>query len=61
MVHQSLKEGILIVILGLLGIIRVIESFPDAGPMITRMLYTLLFVFISIVLIGIKTIRDSVK
>lgn len=57
----SLKEGILIMLVGIIGIIRVLDSFKDAGPMITRMLYTMLFIFIAIVLIGINTIRNAVK
>jgi len=48
-------------LVGIIGIIRVLDNFKDAGPMITRMLYTMLFIFIAIVLIGINTIRNAVK
>ncbi len=57
----TVSEGILIILVGLIGIIRVLESLPEAGPMITRMLYTLFFIFIAIVLIGIRTIKDAAK
>lgn len=58
---KGLKDGILITLLGIAGIIRVLDSFSDAGQMITRMLYTLLFIFIAIILIGIKTIKDELE
>lgn len=60
-INQDLKEGIFITLLGIIGIIRVVYSFSDAGELITRMLYTLLFIFIAIILIGIKTINDALK
>jgi len=54
--NSVLKEGILITILGLVGIIRVTQAFPEAGPMITIMLYTLLPIFFVIAIIGIRII-----
>ena len=57
----TVKEGILIILVGIIGIYRTVESLPDAGPMITRMLYTLFFVFIAIALIGIKIISDALE
>ncbi|MDD5615587.1 MAG: hypothetical protein PHH85_05235 [Candidatus Methanoperedens sp.] len=59
--EPGFKEGILIMILGITGIIKVINNFEDAGEMITRMLYTLIFIFVSITLIGIKIIKDARK
>ena len=61
--HYSsrMKEGLLITFLGLLGIFRVIYSFPDAGEMITLMLYTLLFIFVAITIIGIIDIKESFR
>lgn len=57
----SAWEGILIIFVGLIGLIRVFESFPNAGEMIKRMLYTLFFIFIAITLIGLKTLKDSLR
>ena len=54
-------EGILIIFLGILGVHRVLDSYPDAGPMITYMLHTLLFIFLAIILIGLKVVRDAIK
>ncbi len=54
--NSVLKEGILITILGFAGIIRSIQAFPEAGPMITIMLYTLLPIFFVIAIIGIRII-----
>ncbi len=59
--NSVLKEGILITILGLVGIIRVIQTFPEAGPMITIMLYTLLPIFFVIAIIGIRIIIDEIN
>lgn len=57
--EPGLKEGISITILGIIGIIKVINNFEDAGEMILNMLYTLIFIFISITLIGIKIMKDA--
>lgn len=59
--EPGFKEGLLIIILGITGIIKVINNFEDAGEMITRMLHTLIFIFVSITLIGIKIIKDARK
>jgi multisubunit Na+/H+ antiporter MnhG subunit len=58
---KGIKDGMLITLLGIFGVIRVLDSFSDAGEMITRMLYTLLIIFIAIILIGIKTIKDELE
>lgn len=55
----SRNEGILITLVGTIGIIKVYDSFSDAGEMIERMLYILVFIYLAIILIGIKVIRDS--
>ncbi len=59
--NPTISEGVLITLVGIVGLIRVIDSFHDAGEFLTRMLYTLFFIFAGIVLIGIKTIKDAVK
>ena len=59
--NPTISEGVLITLVGIIGLIRVIGSFHDAGEFLTRMLYTLLFIFTGIALIGIKTIKDAVK
>lgn len=58
--EKNLNEGILITLLGILGIEKVIESFPMAGAMVTQMLYTLFFVFIAITIIGFIIILDEI-
>ncbi len=53
---HDLKEGILIALVGIVGLIRVLDSLSEAGPMITIMLYLMSFLFITIALIGINII-----
>lgn len=57
--NPTVKEGLLIMLVGIIGIYRTLESLPDAGLMITRMLYTMFFIFIAIILIGVKVISDA--
>ncbi len=57
----TVSEGILITLVGVIGLIRVMGSFHDAGEFLTRMLYTLFFIFAGITLIGIKIIKDAAK
>jgi hypothetical protein len=59
--NPTISEGVLIIFVGIIGLMRVIGSFPDAGEFLTRMLYTLFFIFIGIALIGIKIIKDVLK
>ncbi len=59
--NPTVKEGILIVLVGIIGIFRTLVSLPDAGIMITEMLYTMFFIFAAIALIGIKVINDARK
>ncbi len=51
----------MITFLGLAGISGVNGSFSQAGPMITRMLYIQLIIFIAVAIIGIKIMKDSIK
>jgi len=53
---HDVKEGILITFVGIVGLIRVLDSLSEAGPMITIMLYIMSFLFITIALIGINII-----
>lgn len=53
---HDVKEGILITLVGIVGLIRVLDSLSEAGPMITIMLYLMSFLFITISLIGINII-----
>ncbi len=59
--RPSLNEGMLIILLGLIGMIRVMDSFNYAGPVIKDILYALLFIYILIILIGIKVVKDAFK
>lgn len=57
---NNINEGILITILGMLGIYKVMESFPDAGPFLTQMLYTMYYIFIAIIIIGVNIIIEEI-
>lgn len=59
--NPTIKEGLLIMLVGIIGIYRTLVSLPEAGLMITRMLYTMFFIFIAIVLIGAKVISDALN
>ncbi len=59
--NPTIKEGILIMLVGIIGIYRTLMSLPDAGLMISRMLYTMFFIFIAIILIGAKVISDALN
>ena len=58
--RNNLNEGILITILGLLGYYKVLESFSEAGPFLTQILYTMFFIFFAIIIIGVKIILDEI-
>lgn len=58
--NPTISEGVLITLVGIIGLMRVIYSLHEAGEFLTRMLYTLFFVFIGIGLIGIKIIIDAI-
>lgn len=57
---NNINEGIFITILGIIGIFKVNESFIDAGPLLTQMLYTMYYIFIAIIVIGVNIIIEEI-
>ena len=58
--QQPLFEGMLIILLGIMGIFRVTESLWDAVYWNKLMLYMLFIIFIGIIWIGIKSFIEGI-
>lgn len=58
---QTRNEGVLIILLGVIGIFRILDSFDDAGQFLSRIFYTMLFIFFALILLGIQIVNDAKK
>lgn len=58
--QEPLFEGMLIILLGIMGIFRVLEGLQDAVYWNKLMLFMLLIIFIGIIRIGIKVFMEGI-
>lgn len=59
--QQPIFEGMLIILLGIIGIFRVLEGLQDAVYWNKLMLYMLFMIFIGITGIGVKVLIGGIS
>ena len=59
--QQPIFEGMLILLLGIMGIFRILEGLQDAVYWNKLMLYMLFMVFIGITGIGVKVLIEGIS
>jgi hypothetical protein len=57
--QQPLLEGMFIILLGIMGIFRILEGLQNVVYWNKIMLYMLLIIFIGIIRVGIKIFMDG--